>query len=243
MSKKTKDADNKQEGTSWKKRPSEISGFQNTFYLTDAKNDYVRIDYNLKEKRVRLYVEVFQEGGSPYFSIINKGKITVEKNVFSGRSYGFSEVFSNKADVFSTVPDNDVMTLIIGNYGITSPVSKSGQKLNERETRLAETRRKYFLRSDERDNPYLADSKKGKYASLRPMIGEIVDMLVGAIISLGLFFILEYNFIAMGIFAAFYGIVIGVIDLFIRETRPHLVKVLFFFAAGITSYIYGYYVI
>lgn len=235
----------KPEGLVWKRRISELRGYQSAFYLTNENNDYIRVDFNLKEKRVRLYVEVFKEGGSPYFSIISQGRIMTEKSVLTGRSYGFSDVFAGRAKIFSTIPNKDVIKLIAGNYGIQASASKETiQKLSEREKRLEETKKRYFseLRRRERNRVYRLGNEAENY-SLRSVISEIFDVITGIILSLGLFYILEYNFVAMGIFAAFYGIGIGVIDFFIREINPNLIKILFFLAAGTASYIYGYYII
>ena len=73
---------------SWKKRPSEIRGYQRTYYMNSPDGDYLRVDYNLKEKKVRLYVEVEGEGGNAYYAVITNGKITAERSVSSGRNYG-----------------------------------------------------------------------------------------------------------------------------------------------------------
>jgi hypothetical protein len=102
----------------WKKRPSEIRGYQRTFYITSDEGDYLRVDYNLKEKRVRLYIEIDAEGGNAYYSVITNGKVTAERSISTGRSYGFSDKFRERADVFSTLPNNPVLKLINRNYGI-----------------------------------------------------------------------------------------------------------------------------
>ena len=47
----------------WKRRPSEIRGYERTMYTTLDNGDYIRVDYNTGEKIVRLYVEVLKEKG------------------------------------------------------------------------------------------------------------------------------------------------------------------------------------
>jgi hypothetical protein len=66
---------------SWKRRPSEIRGYERAMYTTLNNGDYIRIDYNVAEKRVRLYVEVSDENNASYYSIINSGKIVNERIV------------------------------------------------------------------------------------------------------------------------------------------------------------------
>ena len=69
----------------WKRRPSEIRGYQKAFYINGTDGSYVRVDYNLKDKKIRLYVEDASEGGIAYYSVISKGNIEVEKNLATGR--------------------------------------------------------------------------------------------------------------------------------------------------------------
>ena len=44
----------------------------------------------------------------------------------------------------------------------------------------------------------------------------------------------------MGATAAFFGIIIGFVDMFFRGRSPIFTKVIFFLVAGAASYIYGY---
>ena len=57
---------------SWKRRPSEIRGYERAMYTTLNNGDYIRVDYNIAEKRVRLYVEVSDEKNASYYSIVNR---------------------------------------------------------------------------------------------------------------------------------------------------------------------------
>ena len=102
----------------WKKRPSEIRGYQRTFYINSENGDYLRVDYNLKEKRVRLYMELEEEGGNAYYSVITDGKITAERSVSTGRNFGFTEKFRERSAIYSTIPNNQVLKLVNRNYGI-----------------------------------------------------------------------------------------------------------------------------
>jgi len=243
MRKTTTKTKNQQVETSqfhWKRRPSEIRGYQRTLYITAENGDYIRIDYNLREKRIRLYVEVQNEGGSPYYSVIKNGKITAERSVLSGRTYGFSEKFSERAEIFSSIPNNDIIRLINYNYGISFAKKKfSGKGAVDKQRRLEETRKRYFV---EDKNPY--DEQYAGAERYVPKIGviDILDIIVGLAISAGIFYYLQFDFIAMGVIAAFFGVSIGMVDMFIRERSPMIFKVIFFVVTGIASYIYGYYI-
>lgn len=229
----------------WKRRPSEIRGYHRTLYLNDDSGDYLRVDYNLKEKRVRLYIELAAEGGNPYYSVISNGKITAERSVSSGRAYGFAEKFSNLAEMFSTIPNRDVLRLINRNYGIRPGLAEERYRdrekiLEERRKLKEETRRKYFQATK---NPY---KKKGLADTTFQINAELIDVLdftIGILLSSVVFFYFRYSFIAGGIISAFFGIIIGFIDMFIRRRGPVLFKVLFFIFIGTSLYIYGYFLL
>jgi len=228
--------------SSWQKRPSEIKGYKVCYYLTDKKKDYIRVDVNPKGKKVRLYIEVFKQGGCPYFSAIADGKIITEKNLLTKRSFGFSNVFSERASLVSTIPDEDVIELFAGNYGIES----SGflkTKEDEKKKLLKETKKMYFTRevSDEGSLSGMYGDEKGSF--LKAILWRSIDIFFGAALSVSFFFIFGYSFTALGACAAFYGIILGAIDLFIRERSPNVFKLLLFLAAGFVSYVYGYYII
>ena len=227
----------------WKRRPSEIRGYHRTLYLNDDNGDYLRVDYNLKEKRVRLYVELADEGGNPYYSVISNGKITAERSVSSGRSYGFSEKFSSRAEMFSTIPNREVLKLINRNYNIRPGLAEERRKEQERlqveRQRYREEARKKYFKPEK--NPY-ADKKSIRAKSdIHIAIIDVLDAIVGILVGTLGFLYFQYSYVAAGIMCAFFGIIIGFIDMFFRRRSPVLFKVLFFVIAGTSLYIYGYF--
>ncbi|MBP7584150.1 MAG: hypothetical protein KBA61_08970, partial [Spirochaetes bacterium] len=96
----------------WKRRPSEMRGYQRTLYLNDDNGDYVRVDYNTKDKKVRLYIEDSEEGGIPYYAVITDGKISVERNAQTGRPIDLSEKFRARAELFASIGNREVLKLI-----------------------------------------------------------------------------------------------------------------------------------
>ncbi len=222
---------------SWKRRPSEIRGYHRTLYLTTDDNDYLRVDYNLKEKLVRLYIEIAEEGGNSYYSVIRNGKITAEKSVVSGRSFGFADKFRERADIFSTIPNTEVIKLINSNYTIASPVKRKVAS-TEKKKMLEETRKKYFQPVDKTRRK----SNENIGLSLNELrFIDFIDVLFGIVISYGIFALLQYDYIALGVVAAFYGISIGLIDMAFRGRPPIIIKMVLFIFAGVSIYIYGYF--
>ncbi len=224
----------------WKKRPSEIRGYQRTFYINSEDGDYLRVDYNLKEKRVRLYIEVEEEGGNAYYSVITDGKITAERSVSTGRNFGFTEKFRGRSAIFSTVPNNQVLKLVNRNYGIQRGKPQDKEKPeSEKEKLIQETKQRYF----KPDFYEAGEEEGGRRGAIFKTIGlfDLIDLVIGVLISGSVFLYFGYSYLAMGVAAAFFGIIVGFVDMFIRGRAPIISKVAFFLLAGVILYVYGYF--
>ncbi len=222
----------------WKRRPSEIRGYNRTLYGTSDDGDYLRVDYDLKEKRARLYVEISEEGGAPYYAVIQDGRVGAERSVQSGRSGNFSDRFRSRSDLFSTVPNRDVLSLLEGHYGISSRKRSTPERENRGST-LEETRRRYFSRDE---NPYIGTGEGEPVRFLRGFgLLDLLDLLAGFLLSGLIFYLAGFNFMVAGILLAVYGLIIGLIDMFLRERDPVMIKVVLLLLAGGGLYVYGYY--
>jgi hypothetical protein len=223
----------------WRRRPSEIRGYQRVYYINTEDGDHLRVDYNIREKRVRLYVEIESEGGNAYYSIITNGKITAEKSVSTGRSFGFADKFREHAHDFASIPNRDVYRLINSNYGIKKGKATDEKQQTDKEKLIKETKRKYFKKE-------LYDAKgeqledQGKLFR-KTTILDLLDFLIGVVISAAAFLYFKFNFLALGVTASSYGIIIGFVDMFFRNRSPMFSKVIFFVLGGAISYIYGYF--
>lgn len=223
----------------WKRRPSEIRGYNRAIYANTENGDYIRVDYNLKDGRVRLYLEDGEEGGNPYYSVISDGRITAERNVTTGRSYNLSEKFSRRADILSTLPNTEVIKLINKNYGVGEGIKDAQQRQLERQRELEETRKRYF-----REHPYI-HLREEQGPVVQRGLGKIqlcdfVDVFIGLTICF-LVYLYGNSLIAVGIVSAVIGVLVGILDIFFRVREPLIVKNLIFIIAGVASYIYGYY--
>jgi hypothetical protein len=224
----------------WKKRPSEIRGYQRTYYITSDEDDYLRVDYNLKEKRVRLYIEIEAEGGNAYYAVITNGKITAERSVSTGRNYGFADKFRERSDIFSTIPNRETLKLVNQNYGIQRvKISDKEKPKADKDTIIKETKKRYFKR-EFYPSEGMDDAAGGGFFR-RVGLYELIDFMIGILISGLVFIYFQYSYLAMGVAAAFFGIIIGFVDMFFRGRSPIFIKVIFFLVAGAASYIYGYF--
>ena len=218
-----------------------MKGYNRTFYTTTDKHEYIRVDFNIKERRIRLYLEDNDEGGNPYYSVITDGKITVERNATTGRTADLFDKFAKRADILSTIPSQDVLRLINHNYGIGQSEREraaAGSKIGK-ESKKAEQVIIPAAKASERGR---AKSGTGAGKRKRYFFTDIIDIFIGIVLCAALFSF-NRNFVTLGVLSAFIGIFIGLLDVYYRERRIILIKMLLFLLAGVIFYIYGYYIV
>jgi hypothetical protein len=225
---------------SWKRRPSEIRGFERAMYTTLDNGDYIRVDYNLVDNMARVYVEVNGDRASSFYAIINNGRVTLERNN-AGRSTKVAEVLTERASHFSTIPNRDILKIINRNYGIIDPDSKPEPEKKSGLMTREQVRQKYFKKDD---NPYTNSSARQPAAaavSARISLIDLVDFVLGLLLSTGAFIIFKNSLLAAGTVAVFWGLILGFLDIMVREKEPFFLKIVIFLFGGAFIYIYGYF--
>ncbi len=223
----------------WKRRPSEIRGYERAIYTTMSNGDYLRVDYNKGDERVRIYVEVQGEDGASYYSVISQGLVTVERNS-SGRSARVADNIRKRAEEFSSIPNEDVLGLLNGNYGIAQNQKAQKEKIQKRKAEFEETKRKYFKRGDVSGrNPYTSAEGGAGYKKIGFI--DLLDSLAGAGLAVLFFWLNQYSFLAAGATCAIWGLLIGLFDMIIRDREPFFLKIFLFLISGAALYVYGYF--
>lgn len=208
-------------------------------YLTTEEGDYLRVDYNMKERSVRLYIEPAAEPGKAYFSLINSGRVTAERDYISGKNISAAAKFHPKSRYFSTITDAGVLQLINHNYGIAINPQSLRPAAGSSDI-IEETREKYFNKDG--DSAIISRKNKGKRVLLKMPIRwfDFLDLVNGLII-MALSLLVSNSFIVVGLVSACWGIILGAIDIFWREREPIFTKIVVFLFVGIALMIYGYF--
>jgi hypothetical protein len=116
----------------WTERRSEISGFSTAHYRSGNKGDYVRIDVNIQERKVRLLVEDRSE--SRYVAVIHN-RVVVEESNTTTDSFQTAKILRKNAPFFSRIADPKIFSLINGFYGISVRYRKKQGSIPGRKTR------------------------------------------------------------------------------------------------------------
>ena len=231
----------KDESHVWKRRSSEIRGYERAIYASLSNGDYLRVDYNLGEKTVRLYAEVVEDHGASYYSVIKNGHIATEKNS-RGKSSNVAERLRERSDEFSTLPNKDVLELINKNYGIFSNnvnnIHEKKSKKEQHQLEREEIKRKYFR--SEKKSSSLGSVIYESIGFKKVGFIDFLDITAGILISAFFFYFNQYNLLTAGAVATIWGIILGVLDIFIRERDPFFLKIFFFLFSGAVIYIYSY---
>ena len=222
---------------SWKRRPSEIRGYQAAVYTTTDAGDYLRVDYNLKDRKIRIYIEDSEEGGSPYYAVFTGGRVTAQRNVTTGRAHQVVEKLKLRAEALRTITNKEVRKIVAGALKLEdSPQAEKPEPQQSRKEVLDRTRKRYFRPEAESDD----DS-----VSARPLSGGwffrgLLDYIAGILLAAATF-LYFHSFIAAGAAAASFGVVIGLVEIFLRGRDPSIIKLIFFMGTGAALYVYGYY--
>ena len=209
-------------------------------YTTLDNGDYIRVDYNIVDNMARVYVEVNGDKASSFYSIINNGRLTLERNN-TGRSSKVAEVITERASHFSTIPNKEILKIINRNYGIidrdSKPVAEKKAGLMTRE----QVRQRYFRKDN---NPYDGSNTRqpaAAAASAGISLIDLVDVVFGILLATGAFIIFKNSLMAAGTVTVFWGLILGFLDIMVREREPVFLKIIIFLFGGAFLYIYGYF--
>ncbi len=201
----------------WKKRPSELKGFDTTCYQNHASKDYLRIDYAVPENRVRLYVEIKGQSSDSFCVEILNGEIIARSSSKRMRPSEVDLVFLQRMKSFNTIPLKKALSEI-----------KKVFKLESQKDKKA---------------PAAAPIPEEKFSLNKLLvqysIADLFDFILGIILTGAVFYFIDMNYTLAGIVSALFGISTGAVDILARHRKPLFSKILIFLFAGMILYVYG----
>ncbi len=201
----------------WKKRPSELKGFDSTWYQNHASKDYLRLDYSVPENRVRLYVEIKGQASDSFCVEILNGEIIARSSTNRSRPSEVDHVFMQRMKSFNTIPLKKALA------EIKKVLKLETQKNKKAPAAQPLTEEKFSL------NKLLV-----QYS-----IADLFDFILGLILTASAFYFIDMNYTLAGIVSALFGISTGAVDILIRHRKPLFSKILIFLFAGMILYVYG----
>ncbi|XDD51495.1 hypothetical protein AB3N59_07100 [Leptospira sp. WS92.C1] len=229
----------------WKKESPPARGYTKSYSATTPSGDILQADLNFHEKKVRLTLEIAGENGKIYISTVKDGVVIQEKDLSNGRMIPIHSKLAPFQEIFSCLPDPDLLSTLGGLYGISK--NPLGQN-EERTQRPWETSRRYdhifgidrertflqriFSRERNYKEPWIVRFKKRFWS-------ECADLFLGT--SCGICVYYGYtDFYLLGFSLAVFGLLFGGLDWILRKRNPLFVKVLLFMSLGSYFYYVGY---
>ncbi|AXX16302.1 MULTISPECIES: hypothetical protein [Leptospira] len=229
----------------WKKETPAARGYTKSYSATTPSGDILEADFNFHEKKIRLTLEIAGENGKIYVVTVKNGEVIQEKDLSSGRMVPIYAKLAPFQEIFSCLPDPDLLKTLGGLYGISKqPLGN----IEERVERPWETSTRYdhifginreksfwqriFSRDREYKEPWSVRVKKRFWSEFR-------DLVLGTFSGLGIYYAYT-DFYVLGFALAVFGLLFGGLDWMLRKRNPLLVKVLLFMSLGSYFYYVGY---
>lgn len=209
----------------WKARQSQIDGYSRQYYTTTPVGDSLEIDYNYGRSMARITVGLASEHGRVYTAVIKSGTVLKEYELATRRPLDLTSRISLFRSYFLHLPDESLLSVIGGNYGIPSrpmAIPRRRYRILPQRPGLHPIRRiqKYFERKRRIENEPAPLHVK----FLRRLPAEIMDFGTGGLIFLAY---LQHS-INLGQFAGligFLGVFSGAIDWVIRQRSPFIPRI------------------
>ncbi|WCL48990.1 hypothetical protein [Leptospira sp. GIMC2001] len=245
----------------WKKQNSQLPGFTRSVKATTPDGDVLEADFNFHEKLVRISLEIANENGKIYSATIKNGSIIKEKDITSGRNYPISRKVRPFKDIFSCIPDADLLDTIGGAYEISlTPLGKvierrvgrgiyqqedfagyqSGLPLSTKYDSIFGIRRESWFQKWKRRRMERRIYRDPFWVRFRRRFwAETHDILLGFGLA---YFVYNYwfDYVILGLALGAFGFFSGGMDWALRKRDPLLLKVLSFLSLGSFFFYNGY---
>ncbi|HMV42533.1 MAG TPA: hypothetical protein PK079_24495 [Leptospiraceae bacterium] len=219
--------------TWWKRSKTPARGYFKSYRAVSPIGDVFVVDYNFHENLVRLSLEPASEKGRTYTATIKNGTIIRERDVFNATNTSLKKKFHPFKNVFSCIPDDDVLNSIGGVYDI-SKVSL-GKKAHEEIPSDAGELEPYTQVSGESFYKRLLHRAKDSYADFKiRFLDDLYDSILGVSVCLAIY-LHFFDYVVLGFSLAFMGVFFGGLDWILRNRTPFYLKVMSFLSFG------GYY--
>ena len=199
-------------------------------YSTETKNKaFIEIKANLLKGIVKI--NIVSPRKEYYQSIISNGVVIEEKDLKLKKSAHLEDFFKEYHIEISSLPNNKILQLIGGNYGILTYFLGSSKK----KARLKKPRT--FLKK----LPSILNNTALSFKVIfrRPSASDVVEMTLIGCIGVGIYFH-SFDYLLSGAFTSALSILSGFSDWLLRGKNPSMIKILPGFALGLFGIYTGF---
>lgn len=222
--------------TWWKRSKSPTRGYFKSYRAVSPTGDVFLVDYNFHENLVRLSLEPASEKGRTYTTTIKKGTIIRERDVFNSVNTSLKRKFYPFKDIFSCIPDDDVLSSIGGVYDISRvSLGKKQQEVGKPSLGPEEDQETGTVQRRPSALGRLAMAIRSSYLDFKlRFLDDLYDSILGVSVCVAIY-LHFFDYVVLGFSLAFMGIFFGGLDWILRNRTPFYLKVMSFVSFG------GYY--
>ncbi len=221
--------------SSWKRNKTLPKGFSKSFRSTTPTGDELQVDFNFHENLVRLGLTISFEKGRNYTTTIKNGTIIRERDVLNGVNTSLKKKFIPFKEIFSAIPDEDILETIGGVYDINkTPMLKYENEDSENQISTSKSIETVKIK------PTLKEKLNSLYKNLKlRILDDIYDTLLGVSLCTAIY-LHFFDMVVLGFALGFMGVFFGVLDWMFRNRNPMFIKVISFLFSGGYYFYLGY---
>ncbi len=228
----------------WKKKRSNLSGFQKCYIAEAPNGEKLRADYNFHDSLVILSLELPGKKGS-YSATVKKGVVIREKDDSGRINVSVKNRFIPYKDVFSCLPNDDLLKAVDGVFGISAvslgrkEIDKTFDKTGEYSLKESIQFESFFERLARKRQERIA-----KYGTIKQRVkkrfwGDFHDAVIGTSLGSCIYFHF-FDYYILGLTLIFLGVAFGGLDWLLRDRKPLITKILIFQIIGTYFFYTGY---
>jgi len=228
----------------WIHNPSRVYPFTRCYERITDKGIHLKVDYQPAKKLSRLSVKR-QGSERELCSIIKNGEIIREFDSVTEQDIVFSTVIRPYKAIFNTVPNNYVLSILGGVYGLELQTKYQGSQVyipSWLRKQFPKTYKEWlqlkireFWRDIKRKKPKIPLWRR----ILKRIWGDIFDFSLALALSVMLY-VKYWDLSLVGFYLAAFGILTGFNDWLIRRRNPLFIKIFFITIPAGYLYLYGY---
>ncbi|MCS6984255.1 MAG: hypothetical protein NZM25_03880 [Leptospiraceae bacterium] len=214
--------------------------YSESYHLRTIQGDTLRVEVNRPAGLVRITLTTYD--GQRFQSTMSHGVILREMNLSQNLPQDLEEIFSRYRFELSSLPDNQVLRLIGGNYGVLSQFLGKRRDVYEILPSGPVTWQEWLKSLKEKFRGYIKEKLRLARALFfyPPQTSDVWDALLLTLAG-GYAYQINYSYLDGGFFLAAASLLNGLVDYFLKKRSPYLPKVILFFLAGFGAIAWGWY--
>lgn len=209
----------------WKHIKMNTADFPETFVLQGLGSERIRISANRIRGLVKL--EVSDGRGDRVESVISNGVVIRETDLVTGRVKDLEPVLSRYHREISSLPDDQLLRLIGGNYGVLTEFLGQSRKIIP----VIKKTKNWNVLWKSPFGFFKSFARFLKELFSTPRLSDLIEFIFIAAAGF-LIYNMNFNFFHAGVAMAAASLFSGLLDILWKKREPYLIKVLLLFLPG-----------